>query len=88
MAGDSVSFEKFVERAYKGIPERTSTIEEKERAIRAKKKILNHPDCPKESKAKLMQEISTIRGEISTMKSEARNQAMNSSIFPPRDNLG
>lgn len=40
MAGDSVSFEKFVERAYRGIPERTLTIEEKERAIRAKKKIL------------------------------------------------
>ena len=30
MAGDSVSFEKFVERAYRGIPERRSTIEEKE----------------------------------------------------------
>ncbi len=88
MSKDSVAFDKFVERAYRGIPERTETIEEKERAIKAKKKILNHPDCPKESKNALRHEISIIKGEIDAIKSEQRNQAMNSSIFPSRENLG
>ncbi len=88
MAGDSVSFEKFVERAYRGIPERRSTIEEKERAIAAKKKILNHPDCPKEGKDAILKEISVIENEIDVLKSEQRSQSMNSSVFQPRDNLG
>lgn len=91
MSQDGVSmekFDKFVERVYRGIPERTSTIEEKERAIKAKKKTINHPDCPKDSKDKIKHEISIIQGEIDTIKSEQRMQAMNSSVFPPRDNLG
>ena len=91
MAGENVSnvsFDRFVERAYAGIPDRTSTIEEKERAIAAKKKILAHPSCPESSKATLRQEIATIEGEIAGIKNEQRNASMNSSVFPSRNNLG
>ena len=89
MAGVSMNkFDQFVENAYRGIPERTSTVEEKERAITAKKKILQHPDCPKETKTALLREIATIEGEIAGIKNDERTASMNSSIFPKRNNLG
>ena len=89
MAGVSMNkFDQFVENAYKGIPERTSTVEEKERAIVAKKKILQHSDCPKETKTALLREIATIEGEIAGIKNEQRNASMNSSIFFLRNDLG
>ena len=89
MAGVSMNkFDQFVENAYRGIPERTSTVEEKERAIAAKKKILQHPDCPKETKTALLREIATIEGEIAGIKNDERTASMNNSIFPKRNNLG
>ena len=89
MAGVSMNkFEQFVENAYRGIPEQTSTVEEKEKAIVAKKKILQHPNCPKETKTALLREIATIEGEIAGIKNEQRNASMNSSIFPKRNDLG
>ena len=89
MAGVSMNkFDQFVENAYRGIPERTSTVEEKERAIAAKKKILQHPDCPKETKTALLREIATIEGEIAGIKNDERTASKNSSIFPKRNNLG
>ena len=89
MAGVSMNkFEQFVENAYRGIPELTSTVEEKEKAIAAKKKILQHPNCPKETKTALLREIATIEGEIAGIKNEQRNASMNSSIFPKRNDLG
>ena len=88
MAGENVSFNDFVEKAYAGIPERTSTVEDKERAIAAKKKILQHPDCPSSSKPELLKEIAIIESEIAGIKNEQRNASMNSSIFPKRNNLG
>ena len=89
MAGVSMNkFEQFVENAYRGIPEQTSTVEEKEKAIAAKKKILQHPNCPKETKTALLREIATIEGEIAGIKNEQRNASMNSCIFPKRNDLG
>ena len=89
MAGVSMNkFEQFVENAYRGIPEQTSTAEEKEKAIAAKKKILQHPNCPKETKTALLREIATIEGEIAGIKNEQHNASMNSSIFPKRNDLG
>ena len=91
MAGDSVSFDKFdkfVQRVTAGIPDRTETIEQKEKAIKAKKKILKHPSCPEESKPVLKQEISVLEDEINSIKKEQREQSMNSSIFPKRNDLG
>lgn len=88
MAGNNVSFSEFVDKVYAGIPERTSTVEQKERAIAAKKKILQHPDCPPNKKAEIMREIGIIQGEIDGLKEDARAQSMNSSVFPPRNNLG
>ena len=89
MTGVSMNkFEQFVENAYRGIPEQTSTVEEKEKAIAAKKKILQHPNCPKETKTALLREIATIEGEIAGIKNEQRNASMNSSIFPKRNDLG
>ncbi len=84
----SVDFSTFVDQQYKGIPEQTETIEDKKRAIAAKKRILQHPDCPPNKKSEILREISVIEGEIAGMQSEAHNQAMNSSIFPSRNNLG
>lgn len=77
-------FNTFVEKQYARIPERTETIEDKEKAIKAKKEILKHPDCPQSSKAEIKKEIAAIEVEIETMKSEQRN----TSIFPSRNNLG
>lgn len=88
MAGKNVSFEKFVQRVYACIPERTSTVEQKERAIGAKKRILNHPDCPREFRNQILKEIEIIKDEIEGMKSDAHNEKMNSSIFSKRNNLG
>ena len=89
MAGVSMNkFEQFVENAYRGIPEQTSTVEEKEKAIAAKKKILQHPNCPKETKTALLREIATIEGEIAGIKNEQHNASMHSSIFPKRNDLG
>ena len=89
MAGVSMNkFEQFVENAYRGIPEQTSTVEEKEKAIAAKKKILQHPNCPKETKTALLREIATIEGEIAGINNEQRNASMNSSIFPKRNDFG
>lgn len=87
MAGEKISFNEFVENTYKGIPERTSTVRDKERAIEAKKKILNHPDCPNSTKTEIRKEIAIIEGEITAMKDESRNQSMNSSIFSNRNDL-
>lgn len=88
MAGNNISFSEFVEKAYQGIPDRTSTVEEKQRAIAAKKKILQHPDCPREKRAEILNEIKIIEGEIAGIKESEHNLAMNSSVFPPRNNLG
>ena len=89
MAGVSMNkFDQFVENAYRGIPEQTSTVRDKERAIAAKKKILQHPDCPAKSKVALKKEIEIIEGEIAGIKEQERNEAMNSSVFPMRNDLG
>ena len=76
-----IDFQAFVDQQYQGIPDRTTTVEQKERAIEAKKAILEHPDCPNSSKAEIQNEIATIENEIKTMKEEERNRRMNSSIF-------
>lgn len=88
MSTGNVDFQKFVDKQYAGIPDRTETIEDKERAIKAKKAILKHPDCPQSSKAEIKREIAAIEGEIAAMKGEARNNSMNSSIFGTRNDLG
>jgi len=85
---DEVSFNEFVEKTYAGIPDRTTTVEQKKKAIEAKKKILAHPDCPASVRTKLYEEIATIQGEIDGMKAQQHEEAMNKSVFPPRDNLG
>ena len=65
---ENSNFEEFVQKAYAGIPDRTSTIEDKQKAILAKVSILNHPNCPEETKAVLQQEIATINNEINQIK--------------------
>ena len=78
-------FEAFVQRQYGGIPDRTTTIDQKKRAIAAKKRIIAHPQCPSSSKPVIKNEISKIESEIIAMQ---RELAMNSSIFTRRNNLG
>ena len=78
-------FETYADKLNKTVPERTSTIEEKERAIEAKKKIMAHPGCYPDTKVELQKEISIIEGEIERIKQE---KAMNTSIFGKKTNLG
>ena len=78
VSGSKEDFKTFVDRLNKTFPDRTSTVEEKERAIAAKKKIMAHPDCPADTKKVLQKEIATIEGEIQRM----------TSVFGKRDDLG
>ena len=78
-------FGTYAARLNKTFPDRTTTIEEKERAIRAKKLIMAHPQCPAETKATLQKEINIIEGEIARIKYET---SMNTSVFDQRDDLG
>lgn len=78
-------FKTYADRLNKTFPDRTSTVEEKERAITAKKKIMAHPGCPADTKTTLQKEINIIEGEIARIKQDT---AMNTSIFGRRNNLG
>lgn len=78
-------FKTYADRLNKTFPDRTSTVEEKERAITAKKKIMAHPGCPVDTKTTLQKEINIIEGEIARIKQDT---AMNTSIFGRRNNLG
>ena len=78
VSGSKEDFKTFADRLNKTFPDRTSTVEEKERAIAAKKKIMAHPDCPADTKKVLQKEIATIEGEIQRMLS----------VFGKRNDLG
>ena len=78
-------FNSYAEKLNRSFPDRTTTIEEKERAIAAKKKIMAHPKCPADTKTALRREIDIIENEIARMKQET---ALNTSIFGRRNDLG
>ena len=78
VSGSKEDFKTFADRLNKTFPDRTSTVEEKEKAIAAKKKIMAHPDCPADTKKVLQKEIATIESEIQRM----------SSVFSKRNDLG
>ena len=78
-------FGTFADKLNSTVPDRTSTVEEKKHAIEVKKKIMAHPDCPKETKATLNKEIGIIQAEIDRMNHET---SMNTSIFGSRNDLG
>ena len=78
-------FGTFADKLNKTVPDRTSTVEEKKHAIEVKKKIMAHPDGPKETKATLNKEIGIIQAEIDRMNHET---SMNTSIFGSRNDLG
>ncbi len=78
-------FGTFADRLNKTVPDRTSTVEEKKHAIEVKKKIMNHPQCPSDTKVTLRKEIGIIQAEIDRMEHDT---AMNTSVFGTRNNLG
>lgn len=78
VSGSKEDFKTFADRLNKTFPDRTSTVEEKEREIAAKKKIMAHPDCPADTKKVLQKEIATIESEIRRI----------SSVFGKRNDLG
>ena len=78
VSGSKEDFKTFADRLNKTFPDRTSTVEEKEKAIAAKKKIMAHPDCPADTKKVLQKEIATIKSEIRQI----------SSVFDKRNDLG
>ncbi len=71
----SEDFGKFADRLNATIPEQTSNIPDKKRAIDVKKQILAHPNCPNEVKTELKKEIQILQKEIE------RIENMNSSVF-------
>ena len=78
VSGSKEDFKTFADRLNKTFPDRTSTVDEKEKAIAAKKKIMAQPDCPADTKKVLQKEIAIIQGEINRM----------SSVFGKRNDLG
>lgn len=78
-------FDTFADKLNKTVPDSTSTVEEKKRAIEVKKKIMNHPQCPSDTKTTLRKEIGIIQAEIDQIEHET---AMNTSVFGTRNNLG
>lgn len=78
-------FGAFADRLNKTVPDVTSTVEEKKHAIEVKKKIMNHPQCPSDTKTTLRKEIGIIQGEIDRMNHDT---AMNTSVFGTRNDLG
>ena len=72
------SFEAYARRMNSGLPDRTTTIDQKQKAITAKRNIMRHPGCPSNTKTILEREIATIEKEIKTME---REQNMNTSVF-------
>lgn len=78
-------FDTFADRLNKTVPDRTSTVEEKKHAIEVKKRIMNHPQCPSDTKVTLRKEIDIIQAEIDR---KEHDTAMNTSVFGTRNNLG
>lgn len=78
-------FGAFADRLNKTVPDVTSTVEEKKHAIEVKKKIMNHPQCPSDTKTTLRKEIGIIQGEIDRINHDT---AMNTSVFGTRNDLG
>jgi len=66
-AADS-DIESFSEIMKKDIPDDTTTIDDKQKAILAKTAVLNHPQCSDAQKSALFNEIRTINNEIMQMK--------------------
>jgi len=68
-------FGKLADRLNATIPEQTSNIPDKKRAIDIKKQLLAHPNCPSDAKQELQKEIQILEKEIE------RIENMNSSVF-------
>lgn len=80
--GVQENFANYAEGLNKTVPDRTSTIEEKNHAIEVKKRIMAHPDCPQEVKNELQKEINTIEDEIGRIeKSSTENPTKNGIEF-------
>ena len=66
---DLVSFDEYSDRLNNSIPQVTTTVEQKRKAIAIKKQIMAHPACPLEVKQVLLNEIKIIQNEINGMSS-------------------
>jgi len=71
------SFAQFAKEMNSTFPDSTSTIEQKQQAIRAKQAILAHPGCPEQIKPKLMSEINEIQNEINNMQDNMNGENAN-----------
>lgn len=65
-----MDFDDFVQQAYNKLPDQSATVDGKQKVILAKVSILDHPDCPLETKKILFREISRLSREIRQIKSK------------------
>ena len=69
---------KRIEDQYPGLPDRTTTVEQKEKALEMKKRLISARGCPYDVKSKLAEEIKTLEKEIKAINAGTANSA---SIF-------
>lgn len=89
-AGLSDSYKVYCKQQYAGVPDGTTTIEQKEKAIQAKKNIMKHPECSATSKAMLQKEIAVINGEIARAELEnltSAKESLNNKYNPVADSF-
>ena len=68
----NTEFTAFAEKQNIKFPQKTKTIAHKKTAITSKTAIMNHKDCPPETKLQLKKEIEMIKKEIKQMENEAK----------------
>jgi hypothetical protein len=64
VADKKMGFTEYANKLNAMIPDKTSDIQQKTKAIGIKTALLSHPECPEETKKALMKEIEIIQGEI------------------------
>ncbi len=68
----NTEFNTFADKQNAKFPEKTKTIAQKKTAIAAKTAIINHKDCPPETKFQIKKEIEIIKKEIKQLENEEK----------------
>ena len=86
--GVSNEYKAFVEQQYRGVSNGRTSLEQKEKSIKAKQNIMHHAECTNLEKTILQKEIAIIKGEIAKMELEdiiSARDAVNEKYNPSAD---